>query len=89
MERNLVTVNGSVSRPRRTWWKNTGPGELSFTPMATMRSRGDVSRSTAVLMQRSKARFMHWSQGLRWGWAISRKGSPARSVRLERQLMSS
>ena len=54
-----------------------------------MRRSGEVTSSTAELMQRSKARFMHLSQALRCGCAISRKGMPARSVRLERQLMSS
>jgi hypothetical protein len=89
MERNLMSRNGSVERPRRTWRKNTGPGELSLTPTATTTSSGDSATSTAELMHRSNARFMNLSQALRWGWAISRRGVPERSVRRDRQLISS
>ena len=52
MERNFVTENGSAERPRRTWRKNTGPGELSLTPTATARKSGDITRSTTELMHR-------------------------------------
>ena len=89
MERNLMSVKGSAERPRRTWRKNTGPGELSLTPTATTKSSGDITKSTAELMHRSKARFTNLSHALRCGWAISRKGVPERSVRRERQLINS
>ena len=88
IERNFVTENGSAERPRRTWRKNTGPGELSLTPTATTRNSGDITRSTTELMHRSNARFTNLSHALRWGWAISRKGVPERSVRRDRQLIN-
>ena len=89
MVRNLMTVNRALCRPTRVWRKNTGPGELSLTPRATTASSGAVSSRTRELMQMSKRRFMNWSHTLRCGRAISRKGSPLRSLSRDRQLTSS
>ena len=88
MERNFVTGKGSAERPRRTWRKNTGPGELSFTPMATTkhrRHRDEHRRAHAQI----ECPFGELVPHARWGWAISSRGVPERSVRRDRQLINS
>ena len=67
MERNLSMLKRFPRRPTRSWWKKSGPREVSLIPIATRMRSGVRSHSAAAEATTSNIRLSAKAPG-RGAW---------------------